>query len=209
MTELNVVGKSVTRPDAYDKITGGKHYVVNFSLPGMLHARLLRSPYPHARILGIDTSEAEKLPGVKAVITHADVPQNKFCPVYFVPHDAKSMVQDFVVMSDRVRWAGQPVAAVAATTEEIAEAALQLIDVEYEELPTVFDPEAAMQDGAPQLHDAAPGNIAKNPSFVFGDLEAGFAEADHIFEACTRPSACIPVTWNPGSAWWTVKPTAG
>ena len=182
MTELNVVGKSVTRPDAYDKITGGKHYVVNFSLPGMLHARLLRSPYPHARILGIDTSEAEKLPGVKAVITHADVPQNKFCPVYFVPHDAKSMVQDFVVMSDRVRWAGQPVAAVAATTEEIAEAALQLIDVEYEELPTVFDPEEAMQDGAPQLHDAAPGNVAKNPSFVFGDLEAGFAEADHIFE---------------------------
>ena len=182
MTELNVVGKNVVRPDAYDKVTGGKHYVVNFSLPGMLHAKLLRSPYPHARILGIDTSEAERLPGVKAIITHADVPQNKFCPVYFVPHDAKSMVQDFVVMSDRVRWAGQPVAAVAATTEEIAEAALQLIDVEYEELPTVFDPEAAMQDGAPQLHDAAPGNIAKNPSFVFGDLEAGFAEADHIFE---------------------------
>ena len=122
---------------------------MNYSLPGMLHGKMLRSPYPHARIVSIDTSEAERLPGVKAVITPADVPQNYFTPVYFVPAHAKSMVQDFVVMSDRVRWAGQPVAAVAASTPEIAEAALQLIDVDYEELPAVFDPEQAMQDGAP------------------------------------------------------------
>ncbi len=182
MTQLNVVGKSVVRPDAYDKVTGGKHYPVNYSLPGMLHGKLLRSPYPHAKIVAIDTSEAEKLPGVKAVITHADVPQNVFTPVYFVPAHAKSMVQDFVVMSDRVRWAGQPVAAVAATSADVAEAALQLIDVEYEELQPVFDPEEAMKEGAPQLHDNAPNNIAKAPSFSFGDLEAGFAEADHIFE---------------------------
>ena len=182
MTQLNVVGKNVVRPDAYDKVTGGKHYIVNYSLPGMLHGKLLRSPYPHARIASIDAGEAEKLPGVKAVLTPAEVPQNKFTPVYFVPAHAKSMVQDFVVMSDRVRWAGQPVAAVAATTPEVAEAALQLIDVEYEELPAVFDPEEAMQEGAPQLHDHAPDNIAKTPSFSFGDLEAGFAEADHVFE---------------------------
>ena len=114
MTQLNVIGNSVVRPDAYDKVTGGKHYIVNYSLPGMLHGKMLRSPYPHARILRIDTGEAERLPGVKAVITPADVPQNYFTPVYFVPAHAKSMVQDFVVMSDRVRWAGQPVAAVAA-----------------------------------------------------------------------------------------------
>ena len=182
MTQLNVVGKSVVRPDAYDKVTGGKHYPVNYSLPGMLHGKLLRSPYPHAKIAAIDASEAEKLPGVKAVITHADVPQNAFTPVYFVPAHAKSMIQDFVVMSDRVRWAGQPVAAVAATSADVAEAALQLIDVEYEELQPVFDPEEAMKEGAPQLHDSAPNNIAKAPSFSFGDLEAGFAEADHIFE---------------------------
>jgi len=92
------------------------------------------------------------------------------------------MVLDFVVMSDRVRWTGQPVAAVAAVTADIAEAALELIDVEYEELPAVFDPDEAVKDGAPQLWDNAPNNIAKNPSFSFGDLEAGFAEADHIFE---------------------------
>ena len=182
MTELNVVGKSVQRPDAYDKVTGGKHYPVNFSLPGMLHAKMLRSPYPHAKILSIDTSEAEKLPGVKAVITHVDVPQNKFTPVYFVPAHAASMVQDFVIMSDTVRWTGQPVAAVAATSPDIAEEALLLIDVEYEELPTVFNADDAMKEGAPQLWEEAPNNIAKNPSFSFGDLEAGFAEADHIFE---------------------------
>ena len=182
MTQLNVIGNSVVRPDAYDKVTGGKHYIVNYSLPGMLHGKMLRSPYSHARIVRIDAGEAERLPGVKAVITPADVPQNYFTPVYFVPAHAKSMVQDFVVMSDRVRWAGQPVAAVAASTPEIAEAALQLIDVEYEELPAVFDPEQAMQDGAPQIHDHAPNNIAKSPSFNIGDLEAGFAEADHIFE---------------------------
>jgi xanthine dehydrogenase molybdenum-binding subunit len=182
MSELKIIGTSVTRPDAYDKVTGGKHYPVNFAVPGMLHAKILRSPYPHAKILGIDTSAAEKLPGVKAVLTYKDVPQRPFTPVYFVPAQAKSMVQDFVVMSDRVRWTGQPVAAVAALSADIAEAALELIDVEYEELPAVFDPDQAMQDGAPQLWEHAPGNIAKNPSFAFGDLEAGFAEADHVFE---------------------------
>ena len=186
MTELNVVGHSVRRPDALDKVTGGKHFTVNYSLPGMLHAKLLRSPYPHATILNINSSEAEKLPGVKAVITPKDVPQNKFTPIYFAHAHAKSLVQDFLVMSDRVRWAGQPVAAVAATTAEIADKALELIDVEYEELPAVFDPEKAMLDGAPQLYETATNNIAKNPVFSFGDLDAGFAAADHIFEGVYR-----------------------
>lgn len=182
MTELNIVGKSIIRPDAYDKVTGGKHYPVNVRLPGMLHTKLLRSPYPHAKIINIDTSEAKKLAGVKAILTPDDVSQRPFTPVYFVPVQAKSMVQDFVIMSNTVRWAGQPVAAVAAVTEDIAETALELIAVEYEELPTVFDPEEAMKDGAPQLHPDVPNNIAKNPSFSIGDIEAGFAEADHIFE---------------------------
>lgn len=182
MTKLNVVGKNIARPDAYDKVTGGKYYPVNFSLPNMLHTKILRSPYPHAKIVSIDTSAAEKLPGVKAVLTHKDVPQRAFTPVYFVPAKAESMVQDFMVMTDRVRWAGQPVAAVAAVTPEIAESALDLIDVEYEELPAVFDPDEAMQEDAPQLHENAPGNIAKNPSMSIGDLDAGFEEADYVFE---------------------------
>ena len=107
----NVIGKSITRPDAYDKVTGGRKYPVNYSLPGMLHMKILRSPYPHAKILSIDTSEAEKIPGVRAVLTPDEVPKQYFTPVYFVPHNAPSMVQDFILMSDTVRWAGQPVAA--------------------------------------------------------------------------------------------------
>lgn len=182
MTNTSVVGKSVLRPDAFEKVRGGKGFPVNVSLPGMLHAKLLRSPYPHARVVSIDASAAEALPGVKAVLLPKDVPQIKFCPVFFVPTLAPSMIQDMLVMSDTVRYAGQPVAAVAATSAEIAEQALEFIEVEYEELPTVFTAEAAMGEGAPQLHADAPNNIAKNPMFEFGDLEAGFADADHIFE---------------------------
>lgn len=183
MSKTTVVGHSVTRPDALEKVLGGKGFPVNVSLPGMLHAKLLRSPYPHARIVKIDASRAANLPGVKAVLLPSDVPQKKFCPVYFVPTLAASMVQDMLVMSDTVRYAGQPVAAVAATSAEIAEEALQWIDVDYENLEAVFDPESAMRDGAPRLHAEAENNIAKQASFVFGDPEAGFAEADHIFEA--------------------------
>ena len=182
MTNTTVVGQSVIRPDADEKVRGGKGFPVNVSLPGMLHAKLLRSPYPHARILKIDASRAEELPGVKAVLLPKDVPQIKYCPVYFVPTLAPSMVQDMLIMSDTVRYAGQPVAAVAATSAEIAEQALQLIDVDYEELPAIFDTESALRDDAPRLHEEAENNIAVNPSFVFGDVEAGFEDADHIFE---------------------------
>jgi len=100
---LSIIGKSVPRPDAYDKVTGGKGYPVNVKLPGMLHAKMLRSPYPHAKILHVDTRAAEQLPGVKAVLTPADCPTRKYTPVYFVPTDAASMVQDRRVMSDTVR----------------------------------------------------------------------------------------------------------
>ncbi len=182
MTKTTVVGQSVLRPDAFEKVRGGKGFPVNVSLPGMLHAKLLRSPYPHARIISIDASRAEELPGVKAVLLPKDVPQKKYCPVYFVPTMAPSMIQDMLIMSNTVRFAGQPVAAVAATTAEIAEQALQLIDVDYEELDAIFDTESALRDGAPQLHEAAENNIAVSPAFEFGDLEAGFAQADHIFE---------------------------
>ena len=183
MKKMNVVGHSVERPDAYDKVTGGKGYPINVRLPGMLHAKMLRSPYAHARIISIDASRAERLPGVKAVLLPKDVPQVKFCPVFFVPVQAPSMVLDFEVMNGEiVRYVGQPVAAVAATTAEIAEAALDLIDIEYEELKAVFDPEEAMKPGAPQLHPDSLNNIAKNPSFAAGDLEKGFADADFVFE---------------------------
>jgi len=179
---MSVIGKSVTRPDATDKVTGGKSYPVNFRMPHMLHAKILRSPFPHAKIVGIDTSAAEALPGVKAVLTPTDCPQRKYTPVYFVPSDTKSMPNDMLIMSNTVRYAGQPVAAVAATTADIAERALDLLEVEYEDLPTVFDPEEAMQPDAPQLHEGVENNIACAPKMGHGDVEKGFAEADHIFE---------------------------
>jgi xanthine dehydrogenase molybdenum-binding subunit len=182
MTNTTVVGQSILRPDAWEKVRGGKGFPVNVTLPGMLHGKLLRSPYAHARIVKIDASAAEALPGVKAVLLPKDVPQIKFCPVYFVPTLAASMIQDMLVMGETVRYAGQPVAAVAATSWKIAERALELIEVEYEELPAVFTADAAMREGAPRLHAEAEGNMAKNPIFEFGDLAAGFAEADHIFE---------------------------
>ena len=147
MAGVDLIGKSVIRPDAHDKVTGGKGYPVNVTLPGMIHAKILRSPYAHAKVLSIDTSEAEKLPGVKAVMTAANVPQIPFSPVYFCPTESKSLIRDMLIFSNRVRYSGQPVAAVAATSVEIAERALELIDVDYEELPVVFDPEEAMQEG--------------------------------------------------------------
>jgi len=182
MTETRVLGHSVARPDALDKVTGGKHYPVNLTLPGMLHAKLLRSPYPHARITRIDATAAEKLPGVRAVLLPDDVPKRKYCPVYFVPTLAPSMVQDMLIMSDTVRYAGQPVAAVAATSAVVAEQALELIEVEYQELPAVFDPDAAMADGAVQIHEGAEHNVAVNPVVAFGDVDAAFEKADYIFE---------------------------
>ena len=182
MMDTTVVGTSVLRPDAYEKVRGGRGFPVNVSQPGMLHAKLLRSLLPHARIVRIDATRAEKLPGVKAILLPKDAPQRKYTPVYFVPTLAASMVQDMLVLSDRVRYVGQPVAAVAATSVDVAEEALALIEVEYEELPAVFDPDEAMRDGALQIHEGVENNIAVNPVFEFGDLEQGFADADHIFE---------------------------
>lgn len=182
MSHFQVIGKDIPRPDAHDKVTGGKHYPVNYQAPGMLSMRILRSPFPHAKIVNIDTRAAKRLAGVRGILVPEDVPDRAFSPVYFVPCQAKSMVQDFVVLSEHIRWAGQPVAAVAATSADIAEAALELIEVEYEELPAVFDAEESLQADAPQLHAHARGNIAKQATFSMGDLETGFAQAEHIIE---------------------------
>jgi len=176
------VGISHVRPDAYDKVTGGREYPVNVKYPGMLHGKLLRSLFPHARITSIDTSAAAALPGVKAVLTPNDVPNKLFTPVYFRPTMSKAMVRDLLILDKHVRYAGQPIAAVAATSEAIAEQALELIDVEYEELLAVFSPEEAMAEGAPQIHEGKKYNIAKAAVWKYGDLAAGFATADHIFE---------------------------
>lgn len=190
MEELRVVGHSVKRLDAPEKVTGRAPYVYDMTLPNMLWAKVLRSPYPHARIVSIDTSAAEKLPGVAAVITAADLPRALH---------GTGLSDEPTMAVDRVRFVGEAVAAVAAETEEIAEEALTLIRVEYEELPAVFDPEEAMRPDPPAiLHpdlstyeyspvvpprfDPDRPNVYNHYKIRHGDVEEGFRQADIIVE---------------------------
>ena len=182
MPESSYIGANVPNIDAYDKVVGGRGYPVNVSLPGMLHGKLLRSIYAHAKVISIDTSEAAKLPGVKAILTADDVPQKKFNPIYFMPVTALGANHDMDILNRTVRYCGQPIAAVAATSLEIAEQALELIEVEYEELPAVFTTGDALADGAVQLHDYTENNVAKHPYFETGDVDTALAEADRVFE---------------------------
>ena len=183
MVNSSVVGTRVVNIDALDKVTGGRGYPINVKVPRMLFGKLLRSPYAHAKIISIDTSEAEALPGVKAVLTSKDVPQLKFNPIYFMPVDANGANRDYQVMSDTVRFVGQAVAAVAAMSVDIAERALELIYVDYEELPAVFNIDDARAEGAPDIHDYTENNVAKNAVFETGDVDTAMAGADHVFEA--------------------------
>ena len=149
MKKYSVVGKSLKRVDGIAKATGRAKFTYDMELPNMLWGRILRSAHPHAKIINIDISEAEKLPGVKAVITGKDIG-----PVRYGFVDTPRYPADQLVLAiDKVRYIGEEVAAVAATSKDIADEALSLIKVEYEELPAVFDPEVAMRDGAPEIHD--------------------------------------------------------
>src|SRR6266699_5444909 len=140
--DVKGVGLSIPRPDGPEKVTGRVQYVADIKPRGMLHAKLLRSPHAHARILRIDTSRAKAFPGVRAVITAADIPQLK----------KKAPTRAHAVLAiDRVVFAGQPVAAVAADELAIAEEALDLIDVQYEVLPVAADPLESMKPGAPPV----------------------------------------------------------
>ena len=189
----SVVGKSLPRVDALEKVTGKAAYVFDMALPGMLWGEILRSPYPHARITRIDASRARAHPGVMAVVTGADFASYpKF----------GAFVQDETALAiDRVRYAGEGVAAVCAIDERTALDALELIDVDYEPLPGVFDPEAAMQESAPPVHDGVERNVVAHNRVIGGDIEKGFAEADFVFEdrfvtsrqchVCMEPHGCI------------------
>src|SRR5438876_10630668 len=188
------VGTRTIRPDGVDKVTGRARFGADFSLPGQLIGRVLRSPHPHARIVSIDTSKAEALPGVKAVITRddfADQP-SEFIPAGEMMMNYKDVVRN-VMAREKALYQGHPVAAVAATSAEIAKQALKLIKVDYQVLPHVIDVVEAMQPGAPLLHDdlitagvePAPktaSNVAKRLELVLGDAEAGFKQADVVVE---------------------------
>jgi CO/xanthine dehydrogenase Mo-binding subunit len=188
---MTAIGVSVPRVDGPAKVTGTAQYTADIDLPGMLHVKVLRSPYPHARVTRINASAAERLPGVVAVLTRDDL--HDIHPYY------GSIFKDQpIVAIDKVRHVGDVVAAVAAEERDVAEEALDLIEVDYEPLPAVFDPIEAMQPGAPLVHEQPPdtaghfhapgrflfegGNVLTHFHVAQGDVEVGFREADEVFE---------------------------
>ena len=190
MTEYTVVGKRIPRVDAFSKVTGEAIYSGDVLLPNMLHGKILRCPYPHAKILRLDISKAKVLPGVKAVITADDVPGYK--------HKSALLLDELPRLAgDRVVYAEQPVAVVAATSVKIAEEALKLIKVEYEVLTPVLDVMESLNPETPVIHedlytnlksfqkpqaDMKPSNIAYRFSVNRGDVEAAYQEADVVVE---------------------------
>jgi len=168
------IGSNVRRIDAPGKVTGALRYAADLTMPNMLHMQVLRSPHPHARIISIDTTAAKALPGVEGVITSADVPGIDGFGVFV--HDQPVMARD------KVRYVGEAIAAVAADDLETAKQAVRRIKVIYEDLPSVFDPEEALQAGAPTLHDQTPDNLVKHIPIRKGDIAEGFSEADIIVE---------------------------
>ena len=178
MSEYSIIGKPTPNVDGPAKVTGEAAYTFDMTLPNMLYGKLLRSPYPHAKIISIDTSEAEKLPGVKAIITGKDTPGGK----YGLWRRFRELSDQECLATDKVRFIGDPVAAVAAVTEEIAEKALDLIEVEYEQLPAVFEPMDALKDDAPRVHDDFANNINATRHIEWGDVDKAFKEADYVRE---------------------------
>jgi CO/xanthine dehydrogenase Mo-binding subunit len=167
----SVVGKRIPRMDAVLQVTGQSLYGADCSRPGMLYAKALRSKHAHARLLKVDVSKAEKLAGVKAILTAQDIPHNRFG----LTHKDQPILAD-----DKVRYRGDAVAVVAATCWEAAEEALSLIQVDYEVLPAVFDPLEAMKPDAPKVHGDS--NVATHQKIRFGDIDRGWKESDVIFE---------------------------
>jgi xanthine dehydrogenase molybdenum-binding subunit len=172
---LSVIGHSYPRPDAVDKVTGAAKFTDDYAFSGLLYGATLRAEHPHARILSIDTSQAEGLNGIHAVLTHQDVPgRNRHGLVFY----------DWPVLcDDKVRYLGDAVALVAADTPEIAAEALELIEVQYEPLPVVASAEQAREPDAAIVHeDREDGNLLEHMKVRLGDIEQGFSEADVIVE---------------------------
>src|ERR1700760_3631346 len=211
-TRFKWVGTRPIRPDGVPKVTGRAMYGADFATAGTLYGKILRSPHAHARIRSIDIAKAAALPGVKAVVTSADFPEQKF--EYVGP---ERVAQNFwhmtrnIMAREKVLYEGHPVAAIAAASKSIADQALALIKVDYEVLPHVIDVDDAMKPDAPLLFDdlitrgvtppPKPSNISKRVEYNLGDLAAGFAAADEIVEmsfknapvhqAYIEPQGCV------------------
>lgn len=192
MSKIQVVCRSYPQIDGMEKATGRTRFASDIKLAGMLHARVLRSPYPHARILNIDTSRAKALPGVKAVVAYSDTPGVKFGP----------RTDDWTIFADdKVRFCGDEVAAVAAVDEDTAEEALGLIRVEHEELPFVESPLEALKPGAPLVHEDHPGNVVAEFKVEAGDVDRALANShvvceerfytNQTYQACLEPMGAV------------------
>ncbi len=227
--EFKWIGTRPPRPDGVDKVTGRAKFGADLYVPGMLIGKVLRSPHPHAVIKSIDTAKAEALPGVKAVLTRADFEdrESELVPAGEMMVNYRDIVRN-VMAREKALYEGHAVAAVAATSNAIAKKALRLIEVDYEPLPHVIDAVAAMQPGAPILHEdlitdgvdpvpTEPSNVAKRVEFALGDVEAGFAAADVVIErefdtqpvhqAYIEPHACVASVAEDGQAelWVTTQ----
>jgi CO/xanthine dehydrogenase Mo-binding subunit len=206
---LATVGDSLPMIDAAERVSGRVNYVLNFELPGMLVGKILRSPFPHARLVTLDASRAERLSGVAAVLTRDDFgPGKSFSGKY-----GRIFRDQTVVAFEKVRFVGDPVAGVAATNLDIADEALSLIEARYEELPAVFDEEEALEPTAPLVHDPRPeqqpifskliqnlkesNNVCSHFKLRRGDVERGFREADFVFEDNFRSPAAQHVPLEP------------
>ena len=198
--DFRVVGTRPIRHDGLDKVTGRARYGADIDMPGLIHGKVLRSPHPHARIRGIDTSKAEALPGVRAVVTAADFPILEDQPINFAEiRGSARMLAENVMARKKALYAGHAVAAVAADSPHEAEDALAHIEVDYEVLPTVLTLDDALKDDAPLLHEdmttrsisaflakdgdtGKASNVSFHIQFKDGDLDTGFAEADTVIE---------------------------
>ena len=170
--ELTIVGKSLIKPDAFSKVSGQTKFADDLALPRMIYGRILRSPHPHARIVHLDTSRARAHPGVLAVLTGEDLPI-KF-GILPVSQDEEALARE------KVRYVGDPIAAVAATDEWIADEALDLIDIQFEVLPAVMSIEQAIvADGEP-IHGKS--NVHKTVALEFGDTDGALRAAAHLRE---------------------------
>lgn len=186
-SELKLIGASLPRKDAWDKAAGAALYTADIRLPNTRWGAVLRSPYHHAGISGIDTMQARALPGVLAVLTAREVPGDRtFGPI---------VADQPVLAMEEVRHIGEPVAVIVAESKRRARQAIEAIRVDYEPLPAVFDPVEALQPGSPLVHPG--GNLLTSYDLLSGNPEAGFAEADLILTENFRCSGWRRHTWNP------------
>ena len=197
--DFNTVGTRPIRHDGYDKVTGKAQYSADIDLPGLLHGKVLRSPLAHAIIKSINTTKANNYPGVVAVITSSDLPDSSNWPL------GDRQLNNKVLASGKVLYKGHAVAAIAASSPHAAEEALELIEIDYELLPSVTTAQEAIAEGAPQLHDEYVNNISDHTQLKLGNVEQGFKDSDIVIEREFRTKTVHQGYIEPHSAtaWWT------